>query len=359
MSSIIARFIETIDNDKLQIFYDLAYGKKHILNNIIHHNWQFKDNPFNRLGKKSIVVTENNSEISSHLGIFPVDLKVFNTIKSAIWHISFYTLEQYRGVGLGSKALEYSSLFFDFTMVLSGSDGTKKIYLNQGGKSFGDLNRYVGILDKNRLENYIGNKIQKNQISLENKSKLKFDKIECLDNSYDVFWEKAKNRYPITVNRTKQYLQWRYLEHPMIQYHFMLLKNNNKILGYAVLRFEDNNEELKAVRIVDMIVLENYDDEIIKQIINYCINKIDFIDFFCTGNFYKTSFEKNGFFNNLIEDLRIPTVFNPIDLNRRPEINFFYKQSNLNSSYDESFNEINNWYFVKGDSDQDRANMIQ
>ena len=126
-----------------------------------------------------------------------------------------------------------------------------------------------------------------------------------------------------------------------------------------ILDYLDNNEELKAVRIVDMIVLENYDDEIIKQIINYCINKIDFIDFFCTGNFYKTSFEKNGFFNNLIEDLRIPTVFNPIDLNRRPEINFFYKQSNLNSSYDESFNEINNWYFVKGDSDQDRANMIQ
>lgn len=359
MSSIIARFIETTDNDRLRVFYDLAYGKNHILNNPIHHNWQFKDNPFNRLGKKSIVITENAGEISSHMGIFPVELKVFNVIKNATWHISFYTLEKYRGIGLGSKLIEYSSKFFDFTMVLSGSEGTKKIYLNQGGKDFGDLNRYVGILDKNRLESYVGNKIQKKQVQLENKSKLRFDKIKCLDDSYGIFWEKVKGRYPITTNRTRPYLQWRYLDHPLVQYHFMLLKKDDEILGYAVLRFEDNNKELKAVRIVDMIVFENYDCEMIQQIANYCKDKVDFIDFFCTGNFYKTSFEKNGFFNNLIEDMRIPTVFNPIDLNRRPDINFFYKQSSLDSSYNESLNEINNWYFVKGDSDQDRANRIQ
>jgi len=358
LSSIIPLFIKTTDSDRLKNFYDLAYGKNHILNNMIHHNWQFKDNPFNKLENKSIVITKNDSEISSHMGIFPVELKVFNIIKNATWHISFYTLEKYRGMGLGSKLLEYSSNFFDFTMVLSGSEGTKKIYENQGGKDFGDLNRYVGILNKIRLEHYIGNKIQKKQVSLENKSKLKFDLIKCLDNSYEIFWENVKSRYPITVNRTRQYLQWRYLNHPLIEYHFMLLKNDDELLGYAVLRFEDNNKELKAVRIVDMIVLENYDDEIIQQIIHYCINKVDIVDFFCTGNFYKNSFEKNGFFNNLIEDLKIPAVFNPIDLNRRPDINFFYKQSNLDSSYNESLNEINNWYFVKGDSDQDRSNIV-
>ena len=359
MSSNIARFIETTDNDRLRVFYDLAYGKNHILNNLIHHNWQFKYNPFNRLEKKSVVITENTGEISSHMGLFPIELKVFNSIKTATWHISFYTLGKYRGTGLGSKLIEFSSKFFDFTMVLSGSDGTKKIYLNQGGKDFGDLNRYVGILNKNRLESYVGNKIQKKQVELENTSTLRFDKIECLDDSYEFFWEKAKSRYPITTNRTIPYLKWRYLNHPLVQYHFMMLRKEKDIIGYAVLRFEDNNKELKAVRIVDMIVFENHDSEMIQHIANYCKDKVDFIDFFCTGNFYKTSFEKNEFFNNLIEDMRIPTVFNPIDLNRRPDINFFYKQSSLDSSYDESLNEINNWYFVKGDSDQDRANRMQ
>ena len=139
----------------------------------------------------------------------------------------------------------------------------------------------------------------------------------------------------------------------------MIMKKDMEIVGYAVLRFEDNNKELKAVRIVDMIVFENYEGEIIQQIANYCHNKVDFIDFFCTGNFYKTSFEKNEFFNNLIEDVKIPTVFNPIDLTRRPDINFFYKQSIFDLSYSDSLNDINNWYFVKGDSDQDRANRIQ
>src|SRR6267143_6534108 len=115
MSSNIPRFIEVGDNDNLRIFYDNAYGKNHILNNSIHHNWQFKDNPSNKFRRKSIVITENDGEISSHLGLFPIELKVFNIIKNASWHISFYTLEKYRGAGLGSKLIEYSSKIFEFT----------------------------------------------------------------------------------------------------------------------------------------------------------------------------------------------------------------------------------------------------
>jgi len=138
----------------------------------------------------------------------------------------------------------------------------------------------------------------------------------------------------------------------------MILRNEKEILGFTVLRFEDNNDELKAVRIVDMIVFEKYDDEMILQIASYCKDKVDFIDFFCTGDFYKTSFERNRFFNNLTENIRIPTVFNPIDLYRRPDINFFYKQTSKDTSDQKLLDNINNWYFVKGDSDQDRSNGI-
>lgn len=113
MSENVARFIED-DDEKLRIFYDQAYGKNHILNNKIHHNWQFRDNPFNSLGKKSIVITETGGEISSHMGLFPFELKVFSKIKNAMWHISFYTLEKHRGKGFGSKLIKFSSDFVDF-----------------------------------------------------------------------------------------------------------------------------------------------------------------------------------------------------------------------------------------------------
>jgi hypothetical protein len=356
MHSNVSRFIESLDGKNLRIFYNSAYGSNHILNNPTHHNWQFKKNPFNNLGKKSIVISEDSSKISSHMGLFPIELKFFNSLKKATWHISFFTLEKYRGFGLGSKITKFSSEFFDFTMVLSGSEGTKKIYENQGGKDFGDLNRYVGILNKDRLEKYIGNLLPYDEVYSKNNSKLIFERINSLNKLYELFWDKVKERYPITTNRTIPYLKWRYLQHPFIEYHFMILRNEKNILGFVILRFEDNNVELKAARIVDLIVFKNYDDEILSKIIHYCKEKVDFIDFFCTGNFYKISFERNRFFNNLTKNLRIPTVFNPIDLNRRPDINFFYKQSKIDISDKKLLENINNWYFVKGDSDQDRSN---
>ena len=59
----------------------------------------------------------------------------------------------------------------------------------------------------------------------------------------DSIWNKVKDRYPITVNRTKKYLNWRFFDHPFLDYHFLLLKENNSIMGFAIIRFEDNNEE--------------------------------------------------------------------------------------------------------------------
>ena len=103
-----------------------------------------------------------------------------------------------------------------------------------------------------------------------------------------------------------------------------------------------------------MIVKKEFEDELISSILDYCKKKCHFVDFFCTGNFYSTALKKFGFFNNRYKNLKIPTVFNPIDTNRRPEINFLYADLLKSTKNDILANE-NNWYLVKSDSDQDRA----
>lgn len=269
--------------------------------------------------------------------------------------MSFYTLEKYRGTGLGTKLVQYGSQFFDFEMVLSGSEGTKKVYENSGGKDLGDLNRYIGILDKQRMTDYLGFNFNQTSLKFRSQDKFNIKKINKLDVEYDKFWNKVKVRYPITINRTREYLSWRFISHPLIEYSFLLLLEGNRYAGYAVIRFEDNNKELKAARVVDLIVFEEYEEQFLHEIINFCKSKVDFIDFFCTGKFYKKAFEKNNFFNNLTEKLPIPLVFNPIDTTRRSNINFFYK-CNITDMKDDSFlDDVNNWYLVKADSDQDRA----
>ena len=102
------------------------------------------------------------------------------------------------------------------------------------------------------------------------------------------------------------------------------------------------------------LVKKEFEKELISSVIDYCKNKCYFIDFFCTGNFYETELKKLGFFNNNHKKLKIPSVFNPISTKRRPEINFLYADL-LNNTKKNILDQENNWYFVKSDSDQDRA----
>ena len=183
----------------------------------------------------------------------------------------------------------------------------------------------------------------------------KIERITKLPVDYDIFWNNTKNRFPITVNRTKEYLTWRFFEHPIINYHFITFTIDESLQGFAVIRFEDNNEEIKAARLVDIVCEKTYDEVFLKHIIFYCYNKVDFIDFFCTGNFFDDGLTATGFFDDNEKEFKIPTVFNPIDFNRRQNINFFYTNNNEND-FNIDLNDIDNWYLVKSDSDQDRAN---
>ncbi len=265
------------DLKNLEKFYDESYGNSHILKNNLHIIWQFKKNPFLKKNKTSIIIYKHHNKIISHLGFIPFRLKFFNSIRKGLWHVSFFTLNEFRGKGLGLELVKFSNKPFDFAMVLSGSEGTKNIYQHIGGRTMGNLKRYINILE-----------------------------------------------------------------------------NEKNIIGFSIIRFENKNEKIKAARIVDLIVKREFEAELISSIIDYCKKKCYFIDFFCTGNFYSSTLKKFGFFNNYYKKLKIPTVFNPIDTNRRPEINFLYADL-LKSTKNEILANENNWYLVKSDSDQDRA----
>ena len=350
----LCKLVKKKDLAKLTEFYTKTYSKNHILHNSIHTKWQFYDNPFNSTNNHTVIILEENNKIISHLGFIPVKLKFFNSIKLGIWHVSFFTLKKFRGKGLGLKLVKFSNKSFDFAMVLGGSDGTENIYHHIGGHTMGDLKRYINILEKEKVEKYLKKKIsfQRKITKFEKKYKLK--RIKLLNSRYDKFWNSVRGRYPITTERTRKYMTWRFLKHPLVDYHFLVLENEKNIMGFSIIRFENKDKKIKAARIVDLIVKKEFEDVLISSILDYCKKKCHFVDFFCTGNFYGAALKKFGFFNNRYKKLKIPIVFNPIDTNRRLKINFLYTDLLGSAKRDVLANE-NNWYIVKSDSDQDRV----
>lgn len=347
------RLVSNDDDFSLRKFYIEAYGSNHILNNPLHHNWQFKNNPYNFLNTKSIIIAENENEIIAHMGVIPTPFKIFNDTKIGAWHVSYFTLEKYRGMGLGSKMVQLSDSIFDCIGGMGNSDASNSIHVKNGGKNYGNINRYIKILQKEHVEKFINKQFNFNSKHNNIIIDTNFKRITKLDSTYDYFWEVVKERFPITVNRTREYLSWRYIEHPLIDYHFMILFNNQDILGYSVLRFEDNNKELIAGRIIDFVSTKEHEKTLLQNVINYFNTKVDFIDFYSSGLFYDETSESLGFFNNLKANYEIPTVFDPINRSRN-SIDLHFKIKNF-SVNDTKYYDYDNLFFVKSDADQDRA----
>ena len=81
------------------------------------------------------------------------------------------------------------------------------------------------------------------------------EKVSSLDNSFDDFWQKAKSLHPIVGVRNRNYLAWRYLQHPTRNYIIYRARKNGEMKGYIVLRKVELLSFNSAV-IVDLLALD-------------------------------------------------------------------------------------------------------
>ena len=81
------------------------------------------------------------------------------------------------------------------------------------------------------------------------------EKVRQLDDSFDSFWQKALSLYPIMGIRNRNYLTWRYLQHPTRNYVIYRAKKSGEMRGYIVLRKVDLLNFNSAV-IVDLLAVD-------------------------------------------------------------------------------------------------------
>ena len=103
---------------------------------------------------------------------------------------------------------------------------------------------------------------------------------------------------------------------------------------------------------------DEYEEHLLSLLVDrFKSKKVDFIDFFFTGNFHVKSLLRQGFVDcddKLYRD--IPMLFSPLDRDKK-EITWAIYSSNYGDSK-HSFTDKNNWYITKGDGDQDRPNFF-
>jgi len=318
--------------DELEILYSFlrkVYAPDHILFDKKFFKWQFVEQNF------SNVVLRNNDEIFGHVGLIGHNFVYHERRVLASFLSCLIVAENLRGRGAGAFLSREAERNLDAVYATGINEDGMSAFRALGWIFGGDLFRWI------RTPKF-------------EKSETKAREITNFDGSWNASWKDLQKKYGLTIDRTSQYLNWRFISHPRIDYKIFGVKSGADYDGYIVLRLEEG--EMRALRIVDLVAKDaNAEMELLKAAMSYAKDlNVDFVDFFCSSKMYENSFRRLGFFEpESSETQNIPIFILPLD-NRRKSINWAYKIINL---------ELKNikkedWFIVKADGDKDRPQNL-
>lgn len=227
------------------------------------------------------------------------------------------------------------------------------------------LRRLCAVLDKKRTSYLIDNE-NKHSGHLLNALLFKMPKpfhqpaikeFQRFDDSYQETWEQTSRNFVATVNKSSEYMNWRYVDHPIFSYFRHVYTNSKRERVYIVWRSEYVTEKKVTVaRICEIIgSSEDLSEAILSFIYELFSRDIVFTDFFCTNDAINNALTAIGFYEVIpLEELDIPRLFSPLQADFRKTL---HSVISFSSDYcSGNAQNVSSFYFTKGDTNQDMPN---
>lgn len=354
------RLIKKSELHRALEFNAREYGAKHILADKTYYNWQFNNHLnigdcYTSWG----VFSKKDDQLLGVFGYFAADYNFFGKTVRANCLCNLIVRENLRSLGFGYLLLKQATSFNDLAIDYAIKKDIWPIFEKSGWLGE-NLKRFFYVIDPLKTQELIGGGVSvaaSPRPGLVDNPDWSFEKIEEAGDSINEFWSEVKYNYPIAIERTSPYLNWRYLRHPLLDYRVFVAKEKGRVKSLVVLRLESPLNFCVA-RIVDLISDKGWVEYTLIKLIEYCgKNKVNWLDYFFSGSFHLSELKHLGFFDGDREPYScIPLLFNPIDRTKRTKINFAVKLTNKNLSYRGNWKDLDKWYTTKGGGDQDRPN---
>lgn len=337
---------------RLLEFNKVEYRSGHIMTNKTYYDWQF-DNFANQNKNfySSLGLFGKSGELLGTFGMFVLPYHFFGKTIIGNCLANLIVRKDLRSLGYGYLLLEKASSSNDLNIDHTINQAAWPMFMKAGWQGE-NLKRHLYIIKpKNNLYEL---PVSKRKAVIGNG--WHFDSISGFGEEINEFWARIRHRYPITIERNADYLNWRYAQNPLVKYLMFLVRKEEKTKALVVLRLEDveaENETLgvRVGRVIDFVSDKGAEEFALSRVVEYCReNGVDFLDYFSSGHFHAAALDAVGFVNgdnSPYEDL--PILFHPIS-KKRTHLNFAVKSSKLQVT---SF-KLDDWYTTKGGGDQDR-----
>ena len=224
-------------------------------------DWQYLHNPD---GEAIVIVAKDDEKNNLIIGvesILPMNLMVNQKVVRASLSCNSYVDPDYRKKGIFTKLISLvkkESTTNNISCIYGvANDNSFNSFMKKDSHEISDLPILFRPI---RLSNYFSFPLGNFLHLFDNIWKIKksynpnvFEFKDYFDETFEVLCKKANQRIPIIKHRTKEYLNWRYKDHPTREYKTFVLKENSMLEGYIVTRKTIVNGKSIGV-IVDFLV---------------------------------------------------------------------------------------------------------
>ncbi len=338
--------------DEKQAILDLtkkAFGDVEIVNPS-YFDWQYRDNPD---GKAIVLLAydDSNNLIVGTSTITPEKLLVDGEEIMSSHSCNVQVHPNYRKKGIFSKLLlpmpEFALANNIHSFYGTPNDNSFKAFINEGSIEITHLPLLVRPIRFSQYFCFPIKQILKPFDILWKKKKSFSYSIEQLnddfDDSFEILARKTSNRVSVMHSRTKEFLNWRYKNHPTRKYHIFTLKENNELLGYIITKIHYLDKKKVGV-ILDYMVDADFEDKVqLKSLIDKAISY-----FWDNDVSVAIATSRSGL---LETDLLHRSGFFVVPSFLKPELLHFTVQIFDDDKKHVKLIKFDNWFFVFGDYD--------
>lgn len=217
--------------------------------------WQFERNPFDK-PFQPVIVTDTRDRVVGFNGVMPIDVTDHGEPLDAIWSCDFYVDANHRGAGIGSLLKQGLSDRAAIILALGVSNKASQVLSHIGWQAGGSVANYKRIRRRWPLRNLAILLVQlKNLVVGWRRMKMSLRHTNLVINAQgelpgeqevDQLWRGIYGDYGKIVARNYRYLNWKYQQHPLARYGFVVVRENGVLKAIAVVRFANG-----TLRVVD------------------------------------------------------------------------------------------------------------
>ena len=313
--------------------------------------WQYLQNPTGPRPCPMFILqnkSEGKPEIIAFNGIVPMEVKIGDKLHAAYWSCDTFVKPSFRGQGIGQELTKKKEETFPLLLAFNPTPVNRHNYEKHGWFAYDRISEFYYVLSANSPLEYI--KLL-NQTLLRIKGYFQHHKV-APNYKYELApasevieelaakWKHYREQYTNAVERSSEYLNWRYVSHPTAEYRAVVTRDreDNKLHSAVLYRLGKN------LRLVDYI---GPNDDI--------GTKIEMVK--CLLTFATSAESKVKMLGCITSHRGLAQALSICGFRRVPSTIAVLMKCNLEKYSELNHSQLSNdWFFMGGDSDLESIN---